>query len=86
MNRSDFISHNGRTTLLKHFSKLFYLEKCLSKVVLPWTSAFSNPPKFKREVKKHLLDLAKKNFNYKSYPYGWTVFEGNQIQAPLGTY
>ena len=47
---------------------------------------YSSPPKFKREVKEYLFDLAKKNFNYKSYPYGWTVFEGNQIQAPLGTY
>ena len=41
---------------------------------------------FKKEVKEYLFDLAKKNFNYKLYPYGWTVFEGNQIQAPLGTY
>ena len=47
---------------------------------------YSSLPKFKREVKEYLFDLAKKNFNYKSYPYVWTVFEGNQIQGPLGTY
>ena len=47
---------------------------------------YSFPPKFKRVVKEYVIDLAKKNFNYKSYPYGWTAFEGNQIQAPLGTY
>ena len=52
----------------------------------PNYNPYSSPPKFKREVKEYLFDLAKKNFNYKSYPYGWTVFEGNQIQAPLGTY
>ena len=47
---------------------------------------YSSPPKFKREVKEYKFDLTKKNFNYKSYPYGWTVFEENQIQAPLGAY
>ena len=52
----------------------------------PKYNLYSIPPKFKREVKEYLFDLAKKNFNYKSYPYGWTVFEGNKIQAPLGTY
>ena len=46
----------------------------------------SSPPKFKREVQEYPFDLAKKNFIYKSYPYGWKVFEGNQIQAPLGNY
>ena len=45
----------------------------------------SSPHKFKREVQEYLFDLAKKNFQYTSYPYGWTVFEGNQTQAPLGT-
>ena len=52
----------------------------------PNYNPYSSPHKFKKEVKKYLFDLAKKNFNYKLYPYGWTVFEGNQIQAPLGTY
>ena len=53
---------------------------------LPNYNRYSSPPKFKREVKEYLFDLAKMNFNFKSSPYGWTVFEGNQIQAPLGTY
>ena len=52
----------------------------------PNYNPYSSPPKFKGEVKEYLFDLAKRNFNYKSYPYGWTVFEGNQIQAPLGSY
>ena len=52
----------------------------------PNYNPYSSPHKFKKEVKEYLFDLAKKNFNYKLYPYGWTVFEGNQIQAPLGTY
>ena len=52
----------------------------------PNYNPYSGSHKFKKEVKEYLFDLAKKNFNYKLYPYGWTVFEGNQIQAPLGTY
>ena len=52
----------------------------------PNYNPYSSPPKLKREFKEYLFDLAKKNFNYKLYPYGWTVLEGNQIQAPLGTY
>ena len=52
----------------------------------PNYNPYSSPHKFKKEVKEYLFDLAKKNFSYKLYPYGWTVFEGNQIQAPLGTY
>ena len=52
----------------------------------PNYNPYSSPHKFKKEVKEYLFDLAKKNFNYKLYPYGWTVLEGNQIQAPLGTY
>ena len=47
----------------------------------PNYNPYSGSPKFKREVKEYIFDLAKKNFNYKSHPYGWTVFEGNQIQA-----
>ena len=53
---------------------------------LPNYNPYSSPPKFKREVTEYLFGLVKKNFNYKSYPYGWTVFEKNQIQSPLGTY
>ena len=41
---------------------------------------YSSPPKFKREVKEYLFDLAKHNFKLKSHPYGWTVFEGNEIK------
>ena len=52
----------------------------------PNYNPYSSPPKVKSEVKEYLFDLPKKNFNYKSYSYGWTVFEGNQTQAPLGTY
>ena len=52
----------------------------------PKHNPYSSPPKFKREVKEYLYDLAKKNFKYKSYPYGCSVFEVNQIQAPLGPY
>ena len=47
---------------------------------------YSSSPEFKREVKECLFDLDKKNFNYKSHAYGWTVFEENQTQAPLGTF
>ena len=32
------------------------------------------------------FDMAKMNFKHKSYPYGWTVSEENQIQFTLGTY
>ena len=36
----------------------------------PNYNPYSSPPKFRREVKEYLFDLAKKKFNYKSYPYG----------------
>ena len=36
----------------------------------PDYNPYSSPPKFKREVNEYLFDLVKKNFNYKSYPYG----------------
>ena len=49
----------------------------------PNYNPYSSAPKLKREVKEYLFDLAKRKFNYKSYQYGWTVFEGNQIQALL---
>ena len=52
----------------------------------PNYNPYLSPPKFKWEVREYLFDLAKENFNYKSYPYGWTVFEWNQTQAPLGIY
>ena len=47
----------------------------------PNYNPYSGPPKFKREVKEYLFDLAKKNFKYKLYAYGRTLFKGNQIQA-----
>ena len=40
----------------------------------------------KKEVREYPFDYAKNNFNYNLYPYGKTVFERNQIWAPLGTY
>ena len=52
----------------------------------PNYNPYSSPPKFRSEVKENLFVLAKKNFKNKSYPCGRTVFEGNQIQTPLGTY
>ena len=67
--------------------KIFlYSDECNRQRCRSNYNPYSSPPKLKREVKEYLFDLAKKNFNYKSYPYGWTVFEGNQIQATLGTY
>ena len=39
-----------------------------------------------KEKSKNIYLIKLRRFFYKSYPYGWTVFEGNQIQAPLGIY
>ena len=43
----------------------------------------SSPLQFREEVNGYLFDKDKKFFKYKSYLYGWSVFERNQTQ---GTY
>ena len=52
---------------------------CHWRVIFPTITHIQVLPNSK-EVKEYLFDLAKRNFNYKSYPYGWTVFEGNQFK------
>ena len=84
---------NTRTNVIASVADLIFSTelqtstiRCCWRVIFPTVTPIQVLPNSKREVKEYIFDLAKKNFNYKSYPYGWTVFEGNQIQAWLWTY
>ena len=52
----------------------------------PYYNLYSSRLEFKREFKEYIYELAMKNFKYKSYAYGWTVSEANEIPALLWIY